>query len=174
MPWTVIATAASSGTYITNSSASGSCSAPQKLGGGTHAVDLATSKTLAWISYWNYGDTCPISHHVAAYPSEDPYKGFEFVNSTQGGENVLIYGIPTRIKEMGLLEQTGEGNHIYRVRYDGQQMTLVEDIAESTGIGLGVHTVIYPDADGLRLRRRPEGHRARSSTGREARRKRRS
>ncbi|MBX9722487.1 MAG: hypothetical protein K2X81_13900, partial [Candidatus Obscuribacterales bacterium] len=28
---------------------------PQKLGGGTHAVDLDTNKTLAWISYWNYG-----------------------------------------------------------------------------------------------------------------------
>jgi len=66
---------------------------PQKLGGGTHAVDLATNRTLAWISYWNYGDTCPISHHVAAYPADDPYKGFEFINSTQGGENVLIYGI---------------------------------------------------------------------------------
>ena len=92
---------------------------PQKLGGGTHAVDLATNRTLAWISYWNYGDTCPISHHLAAYPADDPYKGFEFINSTQGGENVLIYGIPTRIKQMGLLERTGEGNHIYRVRYDG-------------------------------------------------------
>jgi hypothetical protein len=122
---------------------------PQKLGGGTHAVDLSTGRGLAWIAYWNYGDTCPISHHVAAYPSDDPYKGFEFVNSTQGGENVLIYGIPTRIRQMGLLQKTGEGNHIYRVRYDGQQMTLVEDISETTGIGLGVHTVIYPDANGF-------------------------
>ena len=70
-------------------------------------------------------------------------------NSTQGGENVLIYGIPTRIKQMGLLERTGEGNHIYRVRYNGSQMELLEDIADSTGLGLGVHTVIYPDADGF-------------------------
>jgi len=123
--------------------------APQKLGGGTHAVDLATAKTLAWISYWNYGDTCPISHHLAAYPSDDPYKGFEFVNSTQGGENVLIYGIPTRIKQMGILDRYGQGNHIYRVRFDGQQMELVEDVADSTGIGLGVHTTIYPDASGF-------------------------
>lgn len=122
---------------------------PQKLGGGSHAVDLSTGRGLAWISYWNYGDTCPISHHLAAYPSDDPYKGFEFVNSTQGGENVLIYGIPTRIKQMGLLERTGEGNHIYRVRYDGKQMELIEDVAETTGIGLGVHTMIYPNADGF-------------------------
>jgi thiocyanate desulfurase len=122
---------------------------PEKLGGGTQAVDLAHNQTLAWIAYWNYGDTCPISHHLAAYPSDDPYKGFEFINSTQGGENLLIYGIPTRIKQMGLLDRFGQGNHIYRVKYDGAQMELVEDIAESTGIGLGVHTVIYPDAAGF-------------------------
>ena len=40
--------------------------APEKLGGGSHAVDLYQGKTLAWISYWAYGDTCPISHHLAA------------------------------------------------------------------------------------------------------------
>jgi hypothetical protein len=123
---------------------------PQKLGGGTHCVDLSTGKTLAWISYWNYGDTCPISHHVAAYPSDDPYSGFEFVNSTQGGDNLLIYGIPTRIKKLGLLDPWyGQGNRIYRVYFDGAQMNLMEDISQSTGIGLGVHTVIYPDANGF-------------------------
>jgi hypothetical protein len=126
---------------------------PQKLGGGTHAVDLDTHKTLAWISYWNYGDSCPISHHLAAFPpqSEDPYKGFEFVNSTQGGDNVLIYGIPTRIKERGLLDRYGQGNHIYRVGYDGKsgQLELLEDISETTGMGLGVHTCIYPDGKGF-------------------------
>lgn len=136
--------------YVTRSLGDWIYLTPQKLGGGTHAVDLASGKTLAWISYWNYGDTCPISHHLAAYPSPDPRKGFEFVNSTQGGENVLIYGIPTRIKQMGLLDPVyGQGNHIYRVQYDGKQMELMEDIAETTGIGLGVHTVIYPDANGF-------------------------
>jgi hypothetical protein len=122
---------------------------PQKLGGGTHAVDLQTGKTLAWISYWNYGDSCPISHHLAAYPSPDPYKGFEFVNSTQGGDNVMIYGLPTPIKQRGLLDKWGQGNHIYRVQYDGQQMNLIEDVAETTGMGLGVHITIYPDANGF-------------------------
>jgi hypothetical protein len=80
--------------------------APEKLGGGAHAVDLYQIKTLAWISYWTYGDTCPIAHHLAAYPSPDPYKGFEFVNSTQGGDNVMIYGLNTKIKERGLLDTT--------------------------------------------------------------------
>src|SRR6266536_1406389 len=123
--------------------------APEKLGGGSHAVDLYQGKTLAWISYWAYGDTCPISHHLAAYPSPDPYQGFEFVNSTQGGDNILIYGLNTKIKDRGLLDRFGQGNHIYRVWFDGHEMQLVEDVAESTGIGLGVHTVIYPDATGF-------------------------
>ena len=123
--------------------------APEKLGGGAHAVDLGRCKTLAWISYWNYGDTCPIAHHLAAYPSEDPYKGFEFVNSTQGGENVMIYGLPSTIKDRGLLDRYGQGNHLYRVHFDGAQMNLKEDVAETTGIGLGVHTTVFPDGNGF-------------------------
>ena len=123
---------------------------PTKLGGGAHAQDLQSGKTLAWIEYWNYGDSCPISHHLAAYPSSDPRKGFEFVNSTQGGDNVLIYGLPTEIKSHGLLNPIwGQGNRLYRVHYDGQQMNLVEDISETTGMGLGVHCVIYPDGNGF-------------------------
>lgn len=122
---------------------------PQKLGGGTHAVDLDSGKTMAWISYWNYGDSCPISHHLAAYPSPNPYKGFEFVNSTQGGDNVMIYGLPTPIKERGLLDKWGQGNHIYRVHFDGQSMNLIEDVSETSGIGLGVHITVLPDASGF-------------------------
>jgi len=41
---------------------------PTKLGGGVHAQDLQSGKTMAWIEYWNYGDPCPIAHHLAAYP----------------------------------------------------------------------------------------------------------
>ena len=126
---------------------------PQKLGGGTHAVNLAEQKTLAWISYWNYGDSCPISHHLAAFNADsgDPFKGFEFVNTTQGGDNILMYGLRTRIRENGMLGQAGQGGHIYRVGYDGKtgQMELLEDIAETTGIGLSVHTVIFPDGTGF-------------------------
>ena len=123
---------------------------PTKLGGGVQAQDLATGKTMAWIEYWNYGDSCPIAHHLAAFPSADPRKGFEFVNSTQGGQNVLIYGIPTQIREHGMLDPLwGQGNQIYRVGFDGQQINLLENIAETTGIGLGVHTVIFPDASGF-------------------------
>ena len=86
---------------------------PTKLGGCTYAVNLNTGRCLAWISYWNYGDYNPISHHLCAFPSSEPGQSFEFINSTQGGKNSLIYGIPTNI------ETPAEGFNIYRVRYDG-------------------------------------------------------
>ena len=104
---------------------------PTKLGGGTYAVNLETGRALAWISYWNYGDYNPISHHLCAFPSADPAKGFEWINSTQGGKNALIYGIPTNI------ETPGEGFNIYRVRFDGAQMELMENVAETTGLDVG-------------------------------------
>jgi hypothetical protein len=58
---------------------------------------------------------------------------------------VLIYGIPTQIREYGMLGHLwGRDNQINRVGFDGQQMNLLENVAETTGIGLGVHTVIFP------------------------------
>jgi thiocyanate desulfurase len=111
---------------------------PTKLGGGTYAVDLNTGRALAWITYWTYGDYNPISHHLCAFPSADPVQGFEWINSTQGGKNSLIYGIPTNI------ETPAEGFNIYRVRYDGSQMELMENVSETTGLGLGVHVTIDP------------------------------
>src|SRR5207237_6339201 len=111
---------------------------PTKMGGGTYAVNLNTGRALAWVSYWNYGDYSPISHHLCAFPSADPAKGFEWINSTQGGKNSLIYGIPTRV------ETPDEGFNIYRVRYDGAQMEVIENVAETTGLGLGVHVNIDP------------------------------
>ena len=117
------------------------CLVPTKLGGGAHAYDMGSGKTLAWISYWNYGDDCPISHHLAAFPSPDPYKGFEFINSNQGGKNLLVWGIPTPVKE------PGEGFNLYRVKYDGSQMAVAENISKTTGLGLGVHTTIAPEAE---------------------------
>ncbi len=111
---------------------------PTKMSGGTYAVNLNTGRALAWISYWNYGDYNPISHHLCAFPSADPAKGFEWINSTQGGKNSLIYGIPTRV------EAPDEGFNIYRVRYDGAQMEVMENVAETTGLGIGVHVNIDP------------------------------
>ncbi len=113
---------------------------PGKFAGTVAAHDMSTGKTLAWISLVNYGDTNPIIHHIAAFPSEDPYKGFEFIVNSQGGKNLYIYGLPTKVKN------PGEGFHIYKIRYDGVKMNLIEDVAETTGLGLGVHVTIAPDA----------------------------
>ena len=111
---------------------------PTKLGGGCYALDLNTNRVLASVWYWNYGDYNPIAHHLCAFPSADPYHGFEFVNSTQGGKNCLIYGIPTNITE------PAPGFNIYRVRYDGAQMQVMENVSETTGLGLGVHVTVNP------------------------------
>jgi len=111
---------------------------PTKMAGGTYAVNLNTGRCLAWITFWPYGDYNPISHHLCAFPSADPVQGFEWVNSTQGGKNSLIYGIPTGV------ETPAEGFNIYRVRYDGAQMEVMENVAETTGLGLGVHVCIDP------------------------------
>ena len=111
---------------------------PTKMGGGAYALDLNTNRVMGSIWYWNYGDFNPISHHLCAFPSADPYRSFEFVNSTQGGKNALIFGIPTNITE------PAPGFNIYRVRYDGAQMQLMENVSEATGLGLGVHVTINP------------------------------
>ncbi len=113
---------------------------PTKMGGGTYAIDLNSNRVLASIWYWNYGDYNPISHHLCAFPSADPYHGFEFVNSTQGGQNSLIYGMPTAVTA----ETAPPGTNIYRVRYDGTQMQLIENVSETTGLGLGVHVTVNP------------------------------
>ena len=105
-----------------------------KLGGKPRSTSLPGD---GLISYWNYGDFSPISHHCSA-PERRPVKGFEWINSTQGGKNSLIYGIPTNI------ETPEEGFNIYRVRYDGAQMELMENVSETTGLGLGVHVTIDP------------------------------
>jgi len=77
---------------------------------------------------------------IFAFPSADPKHGFEFVNSTQGGQNSLIYGMPTAVTA----ETAPPGTNIYRVRFDGTQMQLVENVSETTGLGLGVHVTINP------------------------------
>lgn len=113
---------------------------PGKFTGTVAALDLFSGKTLAWTAFWNYGDDNPIIHHLAAFPSPDPYKEFEFIVDSQGGKNLYIYGIPTTVKN------PGEGFKIYRMKYDGTKLNLVSEIAGKTGMGLGVHVTVAPDA----------------------------
>lgn len=114
--------------------------APGKFTGTVAAHDLSTGKTLAWIAFWNYADDNPIIHHMAAFPAPDPYKEFEFIVNSQGGKNLFIYGVPVTVKN------PGEGFKIYRVKYDGSKFNLVSEISAKTGLGLGVHVTVSPDA----------------------------
>ena len=117
-------------------------------------LDLNTNRVLASVWYWNYGDYNPIAHHLCAFPSADPYGGFEFVNSTQGGKNCLIYGIPTNITE------PAPGFNIYRVRYDGAQMQVMENVSKM--MGLWAWRARHRQSEGrpvLFCHRWPEGHR---------------
>ena len=129
---------------------------PTKMGGGTYAIDLNSNRVLGSIWYWNYGDYNPISHHLCAFPSADPLHGFEFVNSTQGGQNSLIYGMNTAVTA----ETVPEGTNIYRVRYDGTQMELIENVSETHGARARRARHGEPEGRAVLLRdRRPEGHR---------------
>jgi len=113
---------------------------PGKYGGGVGAYDMSTGHCLAWLnmSIWA-GNKTPIVHHIAAFASPDPYKKFEYVVDSQGGKNLYIYGVTTPVKD------PSEGFNIWRINYDGTKMNLLEDVAETTGIGLGVHVTVAPD-----------------------------
>lgn len=56
---------------------------PSKYGGYVQALDLAVPETLAWYNYGLAGVNMPIPHHIAAMPSADPYKGFDFYQTMQ-------------------------------------------------------------------------------------------
>lgn len=113
---------------------------PGKFGGGVGAYDMSNGECLAWLnmSIWA-GNKTPIVHHLAAFASPDPYKEFEYVVDSQGGKNLYIYGVTTPVKD------PAEGFNIWRCNYDGTKMNVLEDVAESTGLGLGVHVTVAPD-----------------------------
>jgi hypothetical protein len=90
--------------------------------------DLLTGKTLAWDRDTGTTATrCPISHdHLAAVPfGRSPRKGFEFVNSTQGGDKHPALTAPrTEIKARAPARpDLGTGQPpCTACTYDGQQM----------------------------------------------------
>ncbi len=113
---------------------------PGKFAGGVAAIDMSTGQCLAWMNMaiWA-GNKTPIVHHLAAFASPDPYKEFEFVVDSQGGKNLYIYGVTTPVKD------PAPGFNIWRCKYDGTKMEILEDVAETTGLGLGVHVTVAPD-----------------------------
>ena len=119
-----------------------------------YALDLNTNRVLASIWYWNYGDYNPIAHHLCAFPSADPYRCFEFVNSTQGGQNSLIYGINTKIRDARpRVQHLSRG---LRRRADGGDRERLGN--DRPGARRARHG--QPEGCPVLLRhRRPEGHR---------------
>lgn len=111
---------------------------PQKLGGGVTLTDIETGKSLASLWYSNYGDYGALPHHIIAFPSENPYNEFEFINSCQGGANTKLYNLQ-RVDP-----NPPQATNIYRLRYDGNNLMIAENVSDSTGLGLGVHTTINP------------------------------
>ena len=113
---------------------------PGKFAGVVGAYDMSTGECLAWLNFGiSGGNATPIPHHLAAFASPDPYKEFEYIVDSQGGKNLYIYGVTTPVKN------PAEGFNIWRVKYDGNKMEIQEDVAETTGLGLGVHVTVAPD-----------------------------
>jgi len=113
---------------------------PGKFAGVVAAYDMSSGKCMAWMNFnISGGNKTAIPHHLAAFASPDPYKEFEFVVNSQGGKNLYIYGVTTPVKD------PAPGFNIWRVKYDGNKMEIQEDVAETTGLGLGVHVTVCPD-----------------------------
>lgn len=107
-----------------------------KYSGIVQAMDLAVPETLAWFPYGLTGMDMPIAHHIAAMPSADPYRGFDFYQTFQPPMEPYID------------ENSPEWRHrgdfrMYKMRFDGSRkqnrITVVSDISAATGMGLGVH-----------------------------------
>ncbi len=130
---------------------------PTKMGGGTYAIDLNSEPGARPRS--GIGTTATtIRSRIISAPSRasDPAHGFEFVNTTQGGQNSLIYGIPTNVTA----ETAPAGINIYRVRYDGTQMQA--DRERLGDDGPRPRRARHRQSEGravLFRDRRPEGHR---------------
>ena len=122
---------------------------PRQLGrpaadqaGRRHLCASTSTPTACWPRSGTGTTATTIRSATISAPSRAPIRmhGFEFVNTTQGGQNSLIYGMPTAVTA----ETAPPGTNIYRVRFDGTQMQLIENVSETTGLGLGVHVTVNP------------------------------
>ena len=87
-------------------------------------------------------------------PERRPDKGFELSTAPRAARTPDLWH-PDEHRD------PGPSFNIYRVRYDGAQMELMENVAETTGLGLGVHVTVNPRTPILLRHRRPERHRRR-------------
>lgn len=112
---------------------------PGKYSGVVQVMDLSVPETLAWYEYGLAGIDMAIPHHVAALPSADPYKGFDFYQSMQPPMAPYINENSPEWRDRGDFK-------MYKMRYDGSgpqnQISIVNDISVTTGMALGVHVSI--------------------------------
>ena len=111
---------------------------PTKMGGGCYALDLNTNRVLASIWYWNYGDFNPICPPPVRV-SECRSVSFLRVRQQHAGRQEL-----PDLRDQHQDPEPGPGFNIYRVGYDGAQMEVMENVSETTGLGLGVHVTVNP------------------------------
>lgn len=112
---------------------------PGKYSGEVQALDLAVPETLAWYTYGLAGVNMPIPHHIAAMPSADPYKGFDFYQTMQPPMAPYVNENSPEWRDRGDFK-------MFKLRYDGSgkqnSIHVVSDIAATTGMALGVHVSI--------------------------------
>ena len=75
-------------------------------GGGAQVQDLGAGKTLAWISYWNYGTVAHLTPS-GRLPLGRSAEGLRVCQHDPRRQNVLIYGLPPRSRSMGCLNRCG-------------------------------------------------------------------
>jgi hypothetical protein len=112
---------------------------PSKYGGYVSALDLAVPETLAWYNYGLAGVNMPIPHHIAAMPSANPYAGFDFYQTMQPPMTPYVNENSPEWRDRGDFK-------MFKMRFDGSgkqnSITVVNDIAATTGMALGVHVSI--------------------------------
>ncbi|MFA7388194.1 MAG: twin-arginine translocation signal domain-containing protein, partial [Thiohalobacteraceae bacterium] len=112
---------------------------PGKYSGSVSALDLSVPETLAWYNYGLLGIDMPIPHHIAAMPSSDPYKSFDFYQTMQPPAAPYVNENSPEWRDRGRFG-------MWKMRYDGSgaqnSISMVADIGALTGMDLGVHVSI--------------------------------
>lgn len=112
---------------------------PGKYNGTVSALDLSVPESLAWYNFGRAGIDMPIPHHIAAMPSADPYKTFDFYQTMQPPGAPYVNENSPEWRDRGDFK-------MFKMRYDGSgsqnSISVVSDISAATGMALGVHVSI--------------------------------
>ncbi len=122
---------------------------PGKSTGVITAIDLGTGTTMGYANLRWVGDPWGLPHHVVAMPTEithghsDARKGFTAFVSTQISFNIfqVKYLGPFSTDKLKTVPKWGSPE--FKLPARNFEIT---NITEKTGVGLGVHTLLSPDA----------------------------